>query len=168
MDDVKIKSFDPFQYQNAFHKYNVDISADEINQIFYFLKNRKKIYEQKNTFNHLNVLNFPLLKNLRYQVINILEKHNLILKNNWAQLYNKNNKHSIHIHPLSIYSGIIYLNPNKPSPTIFYDKNLEKSYVHKGMKNTLLLFPSHVPHEVKSLSKNEQRLVISFNTLRTV
>jgi len=163
----KEKKFDPFAYQNLFYEYDLNIVQDEINQVMHLVKNLKSS-EQNTTFEYLNILNFPLLKNLRYQVINILEKHNLILQNNWAQLYNKNNKHGIHIHALSIYSGIIYLNPNKPSPTIFYDKNLEKSYVHKGMKNTLLLFPSHVPHEVKPLNKNEKRLVISFNTLRAV
>ena len=163
-----MKRFDPFIHQNCFYQYNLKTNPEEINQIIFLLKNDKKLYEQKSTFNQLNVLNFPLLKNLRSQIINILDKNNLILENNWAQLYNKENKHGIHIHPLSIYSGIIYLNPDKLSPTIFYDRNFERTYVHEGIKNTLLLFPSYIPHEVKPLHNDEQRLIISFNTLRRV
>ena len=87
--------------------------------IIFLLKNDKGWQEQKTTFNNLNVLNFPVLKNLKSQIIKILELHNLLLGDNWAQLYNKSNKHSIHTHPYSDYSGIIYLNPVKPSPTIF-------------------------------------------------
>ena len=147
-----MKRFDPFIHQNCFYQYNLKTNPEEINQIIFLLKNDKKLYEQKSTYNQLN----------------ILDKNNLILENNWAQLYNKENKHGIHIHPLSIYSGIIYLNPDKLSPTIFYDRNFERTYVHEGIKNTLLLFPSYIPHEVKPLHNDEQRLIISFNTLRRV
>jgi len=165
MDDVKIKSFDPFDYQNFFHEYKIKSTKDEINQIIFLLKSNKDYEEQKTTFNNLNVLNFPILKNLRSQVIKILELHNLLLGDNWAQLYNKFNKHSIHTHPYSDYSGIIYLNPDKPSPTIFYD-NFFKKYYYQGAKDIMLLFPSHIPHEVESLNKNEERLIISFNSTK--
>jgi hypothetical protein len=133
-----MKSFDPFRYQNCFYEHKLKTNSDEINQIIFLLKNDKGLYDQKTTFNQLNVLNFPLLKNLRSQIITILEENGLALGNNWAQLYNKNDKHCIHIHPLSTYSGIIYLTPSKPSPTIFYDKNFEK-YIHQGIKDTLLI-----------------------------
>ena len=162
-----MKRFDPFINQNCFYQYDLKINSEEINQIIFLLKDDKKLYEQKSTFNKLHILNFPLLKNLRSQVINILDKNNLILDNNWAQLYNKEDKHSIHVHSLSVYSGIIYLNPDKLSPTIFYDRNFE-TYVHEGVKNTLLLFPSYIPHEVKPLNEDEQRLITSSNTLRSV
>ena len=89
----------------------------------------------------------------------------LLLANNWAQLYNKENRHSVHNHYGSIYSGIIYIKGNKPSPTIFYD-NLFNPFTYKFKKNTLLLFPSMIPHEVRPLEKDEERLVISFNTNR--
>jgi|TARA_A100001391_G_scaffold22418_1_gene12385 hypothetical protein len=165
MDDVKIKSFDPFHYQNFFHEYKIKSTKDEINQIIFLLKSNKDYEEQKTTFNNLNVLNFPILKNLKSQVIKILESHNLLLGDNWAQLYNELDKHSIHIHPYSDYSGIIYLNPEKPSPTIFYNNFFEK-YYYQGAKDIMLLFPSHIPHEVESLNKNEERLIISFNSTK--
>ena len=156
-------SFDPFSKQNLFYTYKLNIFKKEINQILLLVKNKKfKNNNQATTYKALNVLNFPILKNLRKQVIDILNKHKLYLENNWAQLYNKEDKHTVHIHEYSYLSGIIYLT-NSESPTIFYDKKFN-NFKYQGKKNTLLLFPSSIPHEVDSLIKDEQRLIISFNT----
>ena len=154
--------FDPFDYQNLFYEYELKITVDEINQTLILLKNINTPH-QKTTYLHLNILNFPILKNLKKQIIDILNKKNLLLQDNWAQLYNNNNKHIIHNHYGSVYSGIIYMNGLEPSPTVFYD-SLFNTYNHNFKKNTLLMFPSMIPHEVKKLKKNEQRLIISFNT----
>lgn len=154
--------FDPFEHENLFYKYKVKITDNEINQVLFLLKNLKS-NEQLTTYKYLNVLNFPILKNLKKQITNILDKHKLSLDNNWAQLYNKENKHGIHIHYGSIYSGIIYIKGKNSSSTIFYNRNFNK-YYHKFEDNTLLLFPSMTPHEVKPLEKDEGRLIISFNT----
>ena len=163
-----MKNFDPFQIFNSFILCELTIHPDEINQTILLLKSNRKPTEQTTSYNHLNVLNFPILKNLKSQVITILEKNNLILTNNWAQMYNKKDKHSIHVHNQSFYSGIIYLNPEKPSPTIFHERNFEMKYVHEGVKNTLLLFPSYIPHEVEPLEEDQDRLIISFNASRRV
>lgn len=156
------KNFDPFFYEHLFYEYNIKITDQEINQVLLLLKNLK-LNEQLTTYQYLNVLNFPILKNLKKQIISILDGHKLLLSNNWAQLYNKENKHGIHNHYASIYSGIIYMKGKKPSPTIFYD-SVYQEYCHDFKKNTLLLFPSMIPHEVKKLKNDEERLVISFNT----
>ena len=158
-----MNSFDPFAYQNLFYKYKIKITDDEINQVLVILKNNKfKNKEQSSTFFNLNILNFPLLANIKKQILHILDKKKLYLANNWAQLYNKNNAHPIHTHNNSILSGILYLSETG-SPTIFYDRNF-KSYVNTIEKNVLILFPSWIPHEVKPLTSNENRLIISFNT----
>jgi hypothetical protein len=154
--------FDPFSYKNLFYKYDLKISTNEINQILYLVKD-VKTDEQKNTFQYLNVLNFPILKNLRQQIISILNSHELLLRNNWAQFYNKNDAHDVHIHSGSDYSGIIYIQGK--SPTIFYDRSFG-TYSYKFKKNKLLLFPSDIPHQVKKLDSNEERLIISFNTMK--
>jgi hypothetical protein len=161
-----MKKFDPFEYQNVFYEYEVKITNEEINQILTILKHDKfKNEEQSSTFYNLNILNFPVLKNLKEQIIKILNNQNLLLSNNWAQLYNKENEHGLHNHPNSIYSGIIYVNSNSASPTVFYN-HIYESYIHNFKKNTLLMFPSHMGHEVKKLNKNEERLIISFNTMK--
>jgi len=154
--------FDPFIHRNLFYEYDLKIFTDEINQILYLVKNIKTD-EQKNTYQYLNVLNFPILKNLRKQIIFILDSHNLLLNNNWAQLYNKNDAHDVHIHTDSDYSGIIYIQGK--SPTIFYNRSFD-TYSYGFKKNKLLLFPSDIPHQVKKLDSNEERLIISFNTMK--
>ena len=157
-----MNSFDPSKYQNCFHTYKLKIKAEEINQVLILVKNLNT-GNQKTTYNYLNVLNFPLLKKLKKQITDILDKHSLLLTDNWAQLYNKKNSHGVHTHGGSVYSGIFYIQGS--SPTIFYDRDYE-SYAKKFIKNELLLFPSWIPHEVKPLEIDEQRLIISFNTMK--
>lgn len=155
-------SFDPFEYQNAFYEYDLEISVDDINQILFLVKD-VQTNEQKNTYQYLNVLNFPILKNLKQQIIAILDSHELLLRNNWAQLYNKDDSHDVHTHIGSDYSGIIYIQGE--SPTLFYDRSFG-SYSYEFKKNKLLLFPSDIPHQVKKLDSDEERLVVSFNTMK--
>ena len=163
---VKVdKKFDPFAYEHLFYEYKIQITDDEVSQILFILKNKNLDSARKfTTFQYLNVLNFPILKNLRKQITNILDQHNLLLTNNWAQLYNKQNQHDIHNHYGSIYSGIIYIKGEDPSPTVFYNSRNLDQYCHKFKKNTLIMFPSMIAHEVKKLERNEERLIISFNT----
>lgn len=161
------KNFDPFPHEHLFYEYTLDISDHEIDQILLLFKYQSvDSIEQLTTYKSLDVLNLPLLKNIKQQIDNILHEHNLSLDNNWAQLYNKDSFHGIHNHYGSIYSGIIYLKGSNPSPTIFHSRFLENFYSHTFKKNNLLLFPSMVPHEVRQLKKDEERLVISFNTKR--
>jgi hypothetical protein len=105
-----MNSFDPFAYQNLFYKYKIKVTDDEINQVLVILKNNKfKNEEQSSTYFNLNILNFPLLTNVKKQIVDILDEKKLYLSNNWAQLYNKNDTHATHTHPNSILSGILYL-----------------------------------------------------------
>jgi hypothetical protein len=151
--------FDPFEKQNSFYKYYLKITEAEINQISVLVKSIGTP-NQNTTFYSLNVLNFPVLKNLRKQIISILDKKKFILGNNWAQLYNKKNYHDVHTHVGSDYSGIIYIKGE--TPTIFYDRNFGQ-YYEEFEKNKMILFPSWIPHEVKPLQSDENRLIISFN-----
>ena len=152
--------FDPFKKQNSFYKYDLKISKEEINQILILTKS-KNTPDQKTTYNSLNILNFPILKNLRKQVISILDKKKLILKNNWSQLYNNKDLHYIHMHEKSDYSGIIYIQGK--TPTVFYSRNYDQHF-EKFENNKMILFPSWIPHEVRALQSDENRLIISFNT----
>lgn len=163
------RSFDPFIYQNVFHEYMLEVKQKEIDTVFALLENSSILKEleydlgKKTLYGSKNVLDIPELINLKNQVVDILKVHNLILTNNWAQLYNRNNQHTVHNHPDSVWSGIIYLNPSKASPTIFYDREF-KNYTHAFKKNQLLLFPSYIPHEVPNIDEDENRLIISLNT----
>jgi|TARA_R100001460_G_scaffold32720_3_gene64158 hypothetical protein len=155
--------FDPFERQNSFYKYDIKISEEEINQILILAraKTTPKQTGMSTTFETLNVLNFPLLKNLRKQVISILDEKKLILRNNWAQLYNSKSFHCVHTHNNSDYSGIIYMQGK--TPTLFYNRNFIPHF-EKFENNKMLLFPSWIPHEVRPLQSDEDRLIISFNS----
>lgn len=156
------KTFDPFSHEHLFHEYVLEITEAEVNQVLLLTKD-VNTKDQKTTYENLNILNFPVLKKLKKQITDILDKHSLLLTDNWAQLYNKKNSHGVHTHGGSVYSGIFYIQGS--SPTIFYDRDYE-SYAKKFIKNELLLFPSWIPHEVKPLEIDEQRLIISFNTMK--
>ena len=163
--DKAVHKFDPFESINLFYTYNLNIEEFIKQQLLILLaREDSRETSQKTTFYLHNILSFPILKNLRDQIISIIETHNLFLGNSWCQFYNKNDGHPIHIHGESKYSGIIYIDGNEASSTTFYNKNFN-TYQHTFKKNSLLLFPSWIPHEVKKLKKDEQRLIISFNTL---
>ena len=151
--------FDPFKKENSFYKYNLKILEDEINQILILVKS-KNTPHHKTTYKSLNVLNFPILKNLRKQVISILNRKKLILQNNWAQFYNSKHKHPVHIHRNCDYTGIIYIQGK--TPTVFYNRNFDE-HIEEVEKNKMILFPSWIPHEVRQLQSNENKLIISFN-----
>lgn len=158
--------FDPFHYEHLFYEYKLKITTEQINQVLILLQNKNSNYQElATTYKRLNVLNFPILKKLKKQITDILDNHKLLLLNNWAQLYNEGDQHNVHKHNDSVYSGIIYMDGLEPSPTFFYD-SLFNPYQHDFKKKTLIMFPSSVPHEVEALKKNEERLVISFNTRR--
>jgi hypothetical protein len=147
----------------------LEVKQDEINTVHALLEdlpvNKEHDYDlgQRTLYGECNILDIPGLVNLKKQITNILNVHNLVLSNNWAQLYNQNSQHTVHNHPSSVWSGILYLNPSKASPTIFYDREF-KHYTHAFKKNQLLLFPSYIPHEVAKVDQDEQRLIISLNT----
>tara|TARA_R100000322_G_scaffold157076_1_gene116836 strand:+ start:1171 stop:1692 length:522 start_codon:yes stop_codon:yes gene_type:complete len=154
-----IRKFNAF---DTFYEYKVNVNDEVVKQIKIIFAAANGKDDQLTTFYHLNILNLPVLKSLRDEIINILNEHKILLTSSWAQLYNKKDRHSVHVHQGSRLSGIIYLSDNC-TPTSFYDR-VFNSYEHIPTKNTLLLFPSYVPHEVKPLIDNENRLIISFNT----
>ena len=140
-----MRSFDPFIYQNIFHEYMLEVKQDEINTVHALLEdlpvNKEHDYDlgQRTLYGECNILDIPGLVNLKKQITNILNVHNLVLSNNWAQLYNQNSQHTVHNHPSSVWSGILYLNPSKASPTIFYDREF-KHYTHAFKKISFYYF----------------------------
>tara|TARA_R100001443_G_scaffold865_4_gene3447 strand:- start:778 stop:1284 length:507 start_codon:yes stop_codon:yes gene_type:complete len=159
MQNFMIRKFKAF---DTFYEYKVSISDDVIKQIKIIFAAANGKDDQLTTFYNLNILNLPVLRFLKDEVISILNDHKVLLTNSWAQMYNDRDRHSVHIHQESRLSGIIYLSDNCTS-TSFYDR-VFNSYEHVPVKNTLLLFPSYVPHEVQPLRQDEDRLIISFNT----
>ena len=159
-----MQKFWPFE---SFYKTNLKISKEELDQIKIFMLNFKNSVDdtQITTYQKINVLDLPILKNLRNQVVKILDSLNLILDGSWAQLYKENNFHFPHVHYGSDYSGIIYMDGHNSEGTNFLNVR-GNIYTSKFKKKDLILFPSYVLHFVNVQKKDNNRTVISFNAQR--
>ena len=153
----------PFQF---FYKIPLNILKEEKEQIKFFLHNFENSTDinQTTTYKKINVLNLPLLKNLRDQVIKIIEPLNLILDNNWAQLYKKGDSHVPHAHYGSEYSGVIYIDGETTEGTNFISPINAQISTANFNTNDLILFPSNILHYVNIQGDNTNRIIISFNT----
>jgi uncharacterized protein (TIGR02466 family) len=106
------------------------------------------------------------------------------ITNMWANIANPNRRHSMHMHPNCLLSGLVYLKtPKHGGPTVFasprlLSKNLEPAYFKKNEFNSdafiipaergrMLIWPSHVPHAVEQGTANEteERIVVAFNIM---
>jgi uncharacterized protein (TIGR02466 family) len=171
-------------FNDLFYEYNLNIKKEEIDQIKLLLFQHEKLKinndNQLNTYHPINnlrtnILNFPILKELKKQIIDILDNHKLFLGNSWAQMYKKNKKHLKHTHANSAYSGIIYVDGGKNSgQTIFYhplrdrlleyDTNFVEIFKPEFKINKFILFPSYIVHEALEEKEDSNRTIISFNT----
>jgi hypothetical protein len=172
-------------FNDLFYEYDLKIKKEEIDQIKVLLLHYENLginteQNQLSTYypvNNLktNILNFPVLKELKKQIIDILNLHKLFLGNSWAQIYKKTQKHKKLTLSNSAYSGIFYVVGDKNSgKTIFYhplrdrlvdyDINFVEIFKPEFKINKLILFPSFIAHEVLEEKKNSGRTIISFNT----
>jgi uncharacterized protein (TIGR02466 family) len=106
------------------------------------------------------------------------------ITNMWANITDAKHRHSMHIHPNCLLSGIIYVRaPAKAGPTVFADprpgaRMIEPSYtemtpINMGTFNVvpergvMLIWPSFLPHAVErgDPAPNEERIVIAFNIM---
>lgn len=159
-----LEKYWPFQ---SFYKTKLKILNEEKEQIKYLTYNYKDTSDEDHvtTYNRLNILNFPLLKNLKKQITDILDQKELVLSLSWSQLYLKNHKHKPHTHLGSFYSGVIYVDGNGSDGTCFVD-SLGNIYQEKFEKNVLILFPSQILHYVEPQNEDNGRLIISFNSVK--
>ena len=83
----ELKKFWPFD--DSFYKTKVYISEDEKKQIKLFLDNFKNSRDpdQTTTFEKINILNLPMLKDLKKQITDILDSLDLLLADNGAKQY---------------------------------------------------------------------------------
>ena len=112
---------------------------------------------------------------LRYQVpLEVFHIINSLYENN------KNNFNTPHIHQLSNFSGVYYVEvSDKNGELIFFrgdksnqileiqsfikDKDFYEEYHVKPLKNQLIIFPSHLMHMVKPHFEEKPRISVSFN-----
>jgi hypothetical protein len=78
----------------------------------------------------------------------------------WINYAYKNNCNPSHNHA-GYFSGVIYLN-NKKDKTIFPEKNID----FVGRKGDMILFPSHLMHQVNQQKEDYERITFAFNVNR--
>ncbi len=120
------------------------------------------------------------------QVLDIygIRRNSHYITNMWANIAHPNRRHSMHMHPNCLFSGIVYIKtPKHCGPTVFTSprqlaKGLEPTYLAKNEfnadvfvmppeKGRMLLWPSHVPHAVEEggADEREDRIVVAFNIM---
>jgi uncharacterized protein (TIGR02466 family) len=106
------------------------------------------------------------------------------ITNMWANIANPNRRHSMHMHPNCLLSGLVYIKtPKNCGPTAFasprlLSKNLEPTYLRKtelnsdvfivpAEKGRMVIWPSHLPHAVEqgAADEAEERIVVAFNVM---
>jgi len=107
----------------------------------------------------------------------------LSLQNCWININGNGHYNHSHVHPMSVISGVFYVDAEKSSPIVFENVNyysqfylieclnekfkndfgvlLDASYI--PINGTILLFPSTLHHHVEQNMSVKNRISISFN-----
>lgn len=110
-------------------------------------------------------------------------KQDFYITNSWITAKNKGQGHHRHNHQNCIFSGAFYANATESMGALtFYNKqgylsdfNFTYSYIDHNIYNssswqlsvktgTLIIFPSHLEHDVTKNTEDDTRIVIGFNS----
>jgi uncharacterized protein (TIGR02466 family) len=145
----------------------------------------------RSSFGKENILDEPELLNLKNIILSSIKKYSLInglagqlaISNSWFNIMGPDGYIDLHRHEGSTLSGALYIDaPNGSSNLIFSSplKPFRMSQIFNTEPNNifnegeieipvetgkLILFPSWLEHKT-SKNKNEQRIVLSFNTIQ--
>ena len=95
----------------------------------------------------------------------------LYLHNLWFNINGTNALNTLHTHPHSIYSGVMWIKaPENCGNLVMVDPSAHNmfgvvptEYEFQPVEGNIILFPSHVPHYVKPNNSDEDRISVSFN-----
>tara|TARA_B100001113_G_C20893359_1_gene527987 strand:+ start:132 stop:743 length:612 start_codon:yes stop_codon:yes gene_type:complete len=133
------------------------------------------------TVNELSGLRSYISKWLNFYTKEIMKIKDVefYITQSWCNVTRKSESHHLHYHPNSIVSGVFHFDDDLSS--IAFERghrsnfNLKLNYSEYNIqncdeynfstdKNTLLLFPSKLPHKVKTNNESKDRYSMSFNT----
>lgn len=167
------KKFWPFN--DYFYEYELKINQEEQQQIYQFLKLSPRTFDkdQITTYQTVNnILNLPLLNNLKKQILDILNSQELEILTSWGQLYDEKDKHKNHNHLGSAISGVIYVYGEGKGTKFFHPLNTilefcspDYNYIYQPdfKIGKMILFPGYITHGVETDPSNKNRCIISFN-----
>lgn len=118
------------------------------------------------------------------EFVQVLDKNRILKLNNcWFNVNSKGAYNQSHVHPMSVLSGVLFVDAEKSSPIIFQNTNYysqfyldscldEKFKINFGIlldasyfpvNGTMLIFPSYLHHSVGQNIQDKDRISISFN-----
>jgi len=180
---------DMIDFKSINKKFNsIKFINNELNEISYKLD----FFDDSKFLNIKRAIELEC-KNYLNECYNIKHLYDdIVITNSWGNLTRSNQGHHKHIHPLSVVSGIIFLNDNidnlnlhftlknKSSPIPYFieqDKERDVSlkeilemFGHdatnlNNLKNYLIIFLSNLRHFVTTIQETDvPRKTISFNT----
>jgi uncharacterized protein (TIGR02466 family) len=171
----------------AFFKFGRDLTNVELE----FIKNQEHYNNEGNTTSKdRKILKSKELTELREFVEDSMLTYfkaihapkfdvNLYLTQSWANYTGQGQYHHKHSHPNSVVSGVFYPQANKEVDKIYFYKDgydriniptadfnpyNSESWWFEVSAGNLILFPSHLPHMVKTKEDDNTRISIAFNT----
>ena len=132
---------------------------------------------------------FPLMKTLDSEISDVFDSIGLVRDSHyftcmWANISRPGNRHALHLHANSFYSGVLYINapvncgnigfkdPRPASEVLRFDFNQDSMFYERTIEiepktGRLILFPSWLYHGTKggSFSEEEERISLSFNIM---
>jgi len=104
------------------------------------------------------------------------------MDNCWLNLNYRENYNMRHVHPLTAFSGIIYISVNEDTgnlvfyndtaiqhyPSVEYDESdlLHRTVTYKPKNGMVLIFPAWAPHSVSPNMSDEVRISLAFNIVQ--
>jgi uncharacterized protein (TIGR02466 family) len=184
--DIQINNLFPIPVAQI----NVNYQLTE--DLLLFIKKQEITYNYSNyTSKNKFILDSPELLDLKTIFNSIVKEFVTTIYNpkygidfyitqSWINYSSSMDSHHRHSHPNSILSGVYYIeNSNTDTGKIhFYNNNYRQLYLEpkeynvyntvnwwfNGIPGQLLLFPSHLTHDVEAVNYNETRISLSFNT----
>lgn len=149
--------------------------------------NNKNIL-QDNAMRELHNIILQKLNFVSREILNFRPNLDIMITQSWLVLGKKGQMAHGHIHSNSILSGVFYIKTDKNDTLTFMNSgsfNLQPNFIvldffdkTKPLKNaifrrfervnveegSLLIFPSHLMHQIEEIKTNETRISIAFNT----
>ena len=172
---------------------NRDFTEEELDSVISYSENIRPGLMGNRTTVEENVLDNPNLSDIRkfvnesldWYVKNIQKPKNefeVYLTQSFVNLIGDGQGHHSHTHPNSYLSGVLYIQANQDNDSItflgepsacskFFSLPAEDFNVFNSHRwsmpvwtGRLLIFPSHVPHEVNTVNNSYERISLAFNT----
>ena len=174
---------------------NLDVDLEPIKQKCLELKTESpgRLYSNRGGWqsNDFRLTDYIEFRELTQQIKSALdnacqdvhEKFKLELNNAWININKKHNSNDPHVHALSIFSGVFYVDATEQSGNIvfrhesgqehysvqtFNSDLLSETVNYAPVPGRLLVFPSWLRHHVNPVQDDSTRISIAFNTTQVV